>query len=304
MTAVLYIAARAPRPGFAKTRLGKAIGHDAANVLYTAFLQDLAARFSTAPFPVGWYVTPEDAWESLAPLVWPVTPHPPPPSPASGRGGVSVLPEAHQNGYIQASGFAVASVGPVLIQGPGDWGVRQQALFSEAPGRGETRTILVASDSPQLTVEVVAEAFALLERYDLVLGPVEDGGYYLVGMRKPWPVLGGVPMGTRTVLAEIIARAEQLGLAVALVEPTFDVDEAEDLARLAALAAERDDLPATRAALATLTPLPPSPCARERGNVAPLSRSAGPWGGGAAEGPHGRQEGLGEGAFWLAGGEE
>ncbi len=248
MTAVLYVAARAPRPGFAKTRLGKAIGHAAANALYTAFLQDLAARFASAPFPVGWYVTPEDAWESLAPLVrpectpphptmGPLHPHgPPAPSPASGRGGADVTP--------------TVAAGPVLIQGPGDWGVRQQALFSEAPARGETRTILVASDSPQLTVEVVVEAFALLEQHDLVLGPVDDGGYYLVGMRGPWPVLGGVPMSTRTVLAEIVARAEQLGLSVALVEPTFDVDEAEDLERLAALAAQREDLSATRAALA------------------------------------------------------
>jgi rSAM/selenodomain-associated transferase 1 len=216
MTAVLYIAARAPRPGFAKTRLGKAIGHEAANTLYAAFLKDLAARFARAPFPVGWYVTPEDAWESLAPLVHP-------------------------------------HLGPVEIQGPGDWGVRQQALFSSASSRGETRTILVASDSPQLTVEVVVEAFTLLERHDLVLGPVDDGGYYLVGMRGSWPVLGGVPMSTRTVLAEIVARAEQLGLSVALVESTFDVDETEDLARLAPLADTREDLPATRAALAQVT---------------------------------------------------
>lgn len=236
MTAVLYIAARAPQPGFAKTRLGTAIGHEAANLLYAAFLRDLAARFASAPFPVGWYVTPEDAWETLAPLVQP-------------------------------------HVGPVLIQGPGDWGVRQQALFNEAPSRGETRAILVASDSPQLGVEVVTEAFALLERHDLVLGPVDDGGYYLVGMRGPWPVLGGVPMSTRTVLAEIVARAEQLGLSVALVEPTFDVDEADDLARLAPLAAARDDLVATRAALVELGWLVPaftptlSP--RESGAMAP-----------------------------------
>jgi rSAM/selenodomain-associated transferase 1 len=269
MTAILYIAARAPRPGFAKTRLGKAIGHDAANALYAAFLQDLAARFATAPFPVGWYVTPDDAWESLSPLVRPSSPLSP--SPASRRGGL---------------------VGPVLIQGPGDWGVRQQALFSEAADRGEAQTILVASDSPQLHVEVVGEAFALLEQHDLVLGPVDDGGYYLVGMRGSWPVLGGVPMSTRTVLSEIIARAEGLGLSVALVEPMFDVDEAEDLARLAALAATRDDLPATCEALATLgwltpvisgVPLTPNPSPRGRGELLPLPLGEG-WGEGRTSG--------------------
>jgi glycosyltransferase A (GT-A) superfamily protein (DUF2064 family) len=272
MSAVLYIAARAPRPGFAKTRLGKTIGHEAANMLYTAFLQDLAARFAAAPFPIGWYVTPEDAWETVAPLVRP--PHPPPPSDLPW--GLSALPDPHgpASGRGGADGSPHSATGPVLFQGPGDWGVRQQTLFSEAPARGETRTILVASDSPQLTVEVVSEAFRLLEQHDLVLGPVDDGGYYLVGRRGPWPVLGGVPMSTGTVLAEIVARAEQLGLSVALVEPTFDVDEAEDLARLAALAAERDDLPMTCVALTELGWLIPALTPTGRAIPAP-TRSVG-----------------------------
>lgn len=58
LSATLYIAAKAPRPGFAKTRLGKAIGPMQAIALYKAFLQDLAARFSTAPFEVVWFITP------------------------------------------------------------------------------------------------------------------------------------------------------------------------------------------------------------------------------------------------------
>jgi rSAM/selenodomain-associated transferase 1 len=218
MTAVLYVAARAPRPGFAKTRLGQTIGHEQANALYAAFVQDLAARLADLPFPVGWYVTPEDAWDALGRLVHP-------------RPGPGTRP------------------GPILVQGPGDWATRQQALFAGAAERGEQRTILIASDSPQVTLDPIREAFALLERHDLVLGPVEDGGYYLVGMRGNWPVLGGVRMSTGTVLDEIVGRAERLGLSVAFVAPTFDVDEADDLAHLAAVAARRDDLPATRAAL-------------------------------------------------------
>jgi len=227
MTAVLYVAARAPRPGFAKTRLGQAIGHPQANLLYAAFVRDVAARLADAPVPVGWYVTPEDAWDDLAALVYRPGQAGPPP-------------------------------GPVLIQGPGGWAARQQALFAGAPGRGERRTVLIASDSPQLTLDPILEAFALLERHDLVLGPVDDGGYYLVGMRGPYPVLGGVAMSTHTVLHEIVARATRLGLSVALVAQTFDVDEAGDLARLAALVAERDDLPATRSALERLGLLAPS----------------------------------------------
>src|SRR5215218_3241526 len=69
---ILYIAARAPRPGFAKSRLGRAIGQRQAVHLYAAFLRDLAARFARAPFTVGWYVTPADAWAELRPLIAPM----------------------------------------------------------------------------------------------------------------------------------------------------------------------------------------------------------------------------------------
>jgi uncharacterized protein len=221
MSAVLYVAARAPRSGFTKTRLGQAIGDEQATLLYAAFLSDLAARLSGSPFTVGWYVTPKDAWDDLAPLI-----------------GTSV-------GHDEYSRRA----GPVLVQGRGDWATRQQHLFREAPNRGETRTILIASDSPHLEVTEVVEAFELLSGYDLVLGPTFDGGYYLVGMRGPWEVLDGVEMSTRTVLAEIVERAERLGLSVAFIRPTFDVDEADDLVRLAEVVRHRDDLPATRAVL-------------------------------------------------------
>jgi len=223
---ILYIAARAPRPGFAKSRLGRIIGHQRAADLYAAFLQDLAARFARVPFAVGWYVTPEDAWPELRPLLGPV-----------------------------------AWSGPAIVQGPGDWTTRQRELFLGAGARGEQRTVLAASDSPHLTVETVAEAFDRLDHDDLVLGPTADGGYYLIGMRAPHEVLAGVRMSTGTVLEEIVARAEALGLATGLLPPTFDVDEAADLDRLIPLALERNDLAWTRAALDHLRLLPTAPVA-------------------------------------------
>jgi rSAM/selenodomain-associated transferase 1 len=224
MTATLYVAARAPRPSFAKTRLGQTIGDESAALVYAAFLCDLAARLTRIAVPVGWYVTPADAWDDLAPLVLP-----------------------HRDGPVDAPGPV-----RVLVQGDGDWAARQQALFREAPARGETRTVLIASDSPHLALDLITQAFELLASHDLVLGPTFDGGYYLVGMRGPWEVLDGVRMSTDTVFAEIVRRAERQGLSVATLAPTFDVDEAEDLARLAEVAARRHDLPSTRAALARL----------------------------------------------------
>jgi rSAM/selenodomain-associated transferase 1 len=211
----LYIAAKAPRAGLAKTRLGQAIGHERAVALYASFLRDLAARFAHAPFALGWYITPPDAWPELAPLV------------DAARG------EAR-----------------VLAQGEGDWTARQRDLFRGAAARGEERVILVASDSPHLTVDIVNAAFRALDRHELVVGPTHDGGYYLIGMRGWHDVLQGIPMSTRTVLGDIAARAEASGLSVGRVEPLFDIDEEDDLTQLRSLVRVRADLPATRAALA------------------------------------------------------
>jgi rSAM/selenodomain-associated transferase 1 len=210
----LYVIARAPRAGFAKTRLGHTIGHERAISLYRAFLRDLAARFSDSPFPPGWYVTPPDAWPEISALTG-----------ESGR---------------------------VLFQGDGDLTERQNELFRGMKGRGENRTVLIASDSPHLGVEVVEEAFRRLDSSDLVFGPTFDGGYYLIGMRGYHDVLEGVPMSVGTELDGITARARLAGLSVGLLETTFDVDVVEDLQRLRPLALERADLRATREALEAL----------------------------------------------------
>ncbi len=214
MSDALYVIARAPRVGFAKTRLGRTIGHERAISLYRAFLRDLAARFSSSSFPPGWYVMPPDAWPEISEIT--------------------------------------GETGRVLFQGDGDLTERQRELFWGAKGRGEERTVLIASDSPHLGVEVVEEAFRRLDSNDLVFGPTFDGGYYLIGMRGYHDVLEGVPMSVGTELDGITARARLSGLSVGLLETTFDVDVVEDLQHLRPLALERADLRATREALEAL----------------------------------------------------
>ncbi|MDX6379023.1 MAG: uncharacterized protein QOI57_47 [Rubrobacteraceae bacterium] len=217
MDDVLYIIAKAPRMGLAKTRLGQIIGHEAAVALYGAFLQDLGARFADAPFECGWYVTPTDAWDDISPLI--------------GWGEREVR---------------------ILFQKEGDLTERQRELFLGAADRGEERVVLIASDSPHLTVEVVVQAFRELERHDLVFGPTYDGGYYLIGMRGWHDVFHGISMSAGTELDHIIARTEHAGLSVGRLETTFDVDEVEDLEHLRQLIEHRGDLAATRAAMESL----------------------------------------------------
>ncbi len=211
MSDALYVIARAPRVGFAKTRLGRTIGHERAIALYRAFLRDLAARFARSPFEPGWYVTPPDAWPEISALI----------------GGTD----------------------RVLFQGAGDLTERQRKLFLGSAGRGERRTVLIASDSPHLTVGVVEEAFRLLDRRDLVFGPTFDGGYYLIGMRGYHDILRETPMSVGTELDGLMVRAGLLGLSVGLLETTFDVDVVEDLRHLRPLVRARADLAATRDAL-------------------------------------------------------
>jgi rSAM/selenodomain-associated transferase 1 len=95
-------------------------------------------------------------------------------------------------------------------------------------------TIAFNSDSPHLPRAVLENAFDLLGSHDVVVGPTEDGGYYLVGSKAFHPTLfvhDG--MGTSSALERLLSRAQTLKLSVGSVAPFYDVDVAEDLTRLA-----------------------------------------------------------------------
>jgi hypothetical protein len=122
------------------------------------------------------------------------------------------------------------------------WALRPQSgsglgeRLAEATGRafaeGAGRVVVVGTDSPWLGAEEVAGAFARLKRHDAVLGPAEDGGYYLIGLSRPCPGLfEGIAWGSERVLAQTEARAHALGLRVASLPRGYDIDELEDLQR-------------------------------------------------------------------------
>ena len=113
---------------------------------------------------------------------------------------------------VQWKRSGIAPGRPRQEQPPGDWTERQRALFRGASERGESRVVLIASDSPQLPEKTVAEAFTLLDSYELAPGPVADGGYYLIGMRGWHDVLRGVAMSTGSVLDELLRAALSLGV--------------------------------------------------------------------------------------------
>ena len=115
---------------------------------------------------------------------------------------------------------------PVIPQPGGDLGARMAAAFEAGV------TALVGTDIPALTADYVDRALGGLNEADLVVGPVEDGGYCLVAMNAPHPELfRAIPWSTPRVLAATLDAAHGLKLTVGLLEPLWDVDDADDLDR-------------------------------------------------------------------------
>ena len=116
-------------------------------------------------------------------------------------------------------------------QGSGDLGCRMDRAFAEAFVEAIERTVVIGTDCPEITPELIRESFERLATCDLVLGPAADGGYYLLGLRRPAPQLfRDIPWGSERVLEETLRRANELSVDVSLLKTLSDVDRPEDLA--------------------------------------------------------------------------
>ncbi len=120
------------------------------------------------------------------------------------------------------------------VQKEGDIGDRMFYAFEEQFGMCAQRVVLIGTDIPGLSASVLERAFQELLSRDLVLGPAEDGGYYLIGLnRRPNRALfTGIPWGSQEVLKSTLNIAKGLGFSVALLERLRDIDEPEDLKAL------------------------------------------------------------------------
>ena len=118
-------------------------------------------------------------------------------------------------------------------QGPGDLGDRMERMLRRALSQAPL-AFCVGSDSPGLPPALLDQARDALTEDDAVLGPAEDGGYFLIGLRDRCPegLLAALPWSRDDTLEQTRARLQQRGLSVALTDPWFDVDRPEDLQRL------------------------------------------------------------------------
>ncbi len=198
----LVIMAKPPTPGLAKTRLAAAIGpEDAAMIAYgmladTLELCEAAAQADDEDLElVLAYTAARELFRSMTPQQW-------------------RLIEQRGEGLDERMDNVLADISPSV----------------------DDLTMFIGSDSPHMPEERISEAFAALDRADVVLGPCEDGGYYLIGVRGTWPAgaLAEVRWSGEHALADTREALTAHGLACVEIGEWYDVDEIEDLRRLAA----------------------------------------------------------------------
>lgn len=188
------IMAKAPIPGFAKTRLIPVIGQHAAAVLQERLTDRAVATALTADVgPVTLWAAPDAGHDTFLAMV--------------ARQPVSLRP-----------------------QPAGDLGARMLAAATVAQGP----VLVIGTDCPALSpMHLRSAAKALNDGAEVALIPAEDGGYVLIGLRKAEPTLfERIPWGTPKVLAETRARIIARGLRLNEIPPLWDVDTEDDLARM------------------------------------------------------------------------
>ncbi len=110
-----------------------------------------------------------------------------------------------------------------------DLGARMQRAFETAFAEGAKKAVIIGSDCPDLTGPDIRRAFSRLDKVDVVLGPVPDGGYYLLGMKRLEPTLfTDIEWSTDTVLARTLEKIQAAGKSYALLPELSDVDTEAD----------------------------------------------------------------------------
>lgn len=121
---------------------------------------------------------------------------------------------------------------PLMAQRGEGIGLRMHNAISDALGMGCDAVALVGADIPQLAPRIIERAFDLLAANDVVFGPAEDGGYYLVAMKGAHPgIFERVRWSSGHTLSDTLMRVRELGLSAALVDELYDIDRPEDLMR-------------------------------------------------------------------------
>ena len=194
-TDALILFARQPQLGKVKTRLAAEIGDAKALELYKRFLMDKETLFSRLVCEKMINYTPDTKAAAA---------------------------------YFYMQFDRNIAMWP---QAGADLGERMRNAFLHGFHQGFERLLLVGSDSPQLSVGIVEQAFELLDKNDVVLGPSNDDGYYLVGFKKAAftpTALQQIEWSTVRVLTQTLEALERSGRVVAFLTELTDCDTLDD----------------------------------------------------------------------------
>jgi rSAM/selenodomain-associated transferase 1 len=140
-----------------------------------------------------------------------------------------MCPEPDRDELTQLLGSAVH----IVAQNGAGLAAGLTSVFRQFTDAGRKYVIAFNSDSPHLSPSVLHGAFEILDTHDVVVGPTDDGGYYLVGAKAAHPSLfEGDGMGTKSALDRLLTRARLLELSTGFTEPFYDIDIADDLMQL------------------------------------------------------------------------
>ena len=116
------------------------------------------------------------------------------------------------------------------LQVGNDLGERMLNAFEFSFQKSNGKAIIIGCDCPQLTTQIINHAFEQLDNCDVIIGPAEDGGYYLLGMKKLHEQLfANIEWSTNKVLTATIKRCNENKLSYNLLPTLNDVDEENDL---------------------------------------------------------------------------
>jgi uncharacterized protein len=196
----LIVVAKRPAPGQTKTRLSPPLSVDEASALYECFLHDTLDLIRAARQMI-----------QFQPII-------------------AYLPAGEEIYFRE-----LAPEFDLLLQRGADLAERlnDATTYSLTDG-GYDQMVIMDSDSPTLPAENVCRAFTTLDGLaDVSLGPCDDGGYYLIGLKRPAPDLFlTVTMSTPHVVADTLARAHASNLHVEILPGCYDIDFVTDLHRL------------------------------------------------------------------------
>lgn len=194
---LLIVFIKYPRPGFVKTRLSRYIGDERAVEVYKKTAETVLVHIASSETAI---------------LTYDVM--------------LSFTPKEDEQRIQHWLNFN----GPLLPQEGNDLGARMLHAFQHGFDEAYKHIIIIGSDCPDISQIIINNGFAQLAKNNAVLGPAQDGGYYLIGLKKTIPdIFKNIDWSTDKVLRQTLEKLNSLPVSYALLPVLRDIDTLEDL---------------------------------------------------------------------------